>query len=391
MPRARVFELKRSVPQRSLPPCGGGTGRGVATGDEFAIITSRVDSAPFCSERIRVAARSPFDVTPLPVPPPQGGRERWGARLHSASIALAAAAALLSLSNNASAEPIEDFYKGKSINWILSAGAGGGYSSYAHVFAPYFSAHIPGKPTIIVQNMPGAGGIRAMVYLSSVAPKDGTTIGLVHSSVPFAPLYGIKGANFDPRKMEWVGSINAATGICVSWTASGITTWRDLFEKEFVVGGTGAGSQMETMPAMINKLFGTRIKVVSGYKGGNDVYLAMERGEVHGRCGGLKSSIKSTRPDWFPQKKVAVPVQIALERDPEFADSSALIEFTKDEKTRLILQLVLSPMDMDRPILLPPGTPPDKVAALRKAFSAAMKDPGLIAEAKKANIELEEI
>jgi tripartite-type tricarboxylate transporter receptor subunit TctC len=359
----------------------------VATGDEFAIITSRVDSAPFCSERIRVAARSSFDVTPLPVPPPQGGRERWGARLHSASIALAAAAALLSLSNNASAEPIEDFYKGKTINWILSAGAGGGYSSYAHVFAPYLSAHIPGKPNIVVQNMPGAGGIRAMIFLNNVAPKDGTTIGMVHSSVPYAPLYGIR----DPRRMSWIGSINAATGICVSWTASGITTWRDLFEKEFVVGGTGAGSQMETMPAMINKLFGTRIKVVSGYKGGNDVYLAMERGEVHGRCGGLKSSIKSTRPDWFPQKKVAVPVQIALERDPEFADSPALIEFTKDEKTRLILQLVLSPMDMDRPILLPPGTPPDKVAALRKAFSAAMKDPGLIAEAKKANIELEEI
>ncbi len=220
----------------------------------------------------------------------------------------------------ASAGSIEDFYKGKTVNWILSAGAGGGYSSYAHVFAPYLSAHIPGKPNIVVQNMPGAGGIRAMVYLSNVAPKDGTTIGLVHSSVPFAPLYGIRGANFDPRKMHWIGSINAASGICVSWTASGVTKWRDLFDKGFVVGGTGAGSQMETLPAMINKLFGTKIKIVSGYKGGNDVYLAMERGEVQGRCGGLKSSIKSTRPDWFPQKKVSVPIQIALKRDPEFPE-----------------------------------------------------------------------
>ena len=171
--------------------------------------------------------------------------------------------------------------------------------------------------------MPGAGGIRAMIYLQNVAPKDGTTIGLVHSSVPFAPLYGIKGANFDPRKMNWIGSINAATGICVSWTASGVTKWQDLFDKEYIVGGTGAGSQMETMPAMLNKLFGTKIKIVSGYKGGNDVYLAMERGEVQGRCGGLKSSIKSTRPDWFPKKKVSVPIQIALERDPEFPDSPA--------------------------------------------------------------------
>src|SRR5438094_8754424 len=122
---------------------------------------------------------------------------------------------------------------------------------------------------------------------------------------------------------------------------------------------------METVTAMINKLIGTRIKVLSGYKADNDVYLAMERGEVHGRCGGLKSSIKSTRPDWFPRKKVSVPIQIALERDPEFRDSPALIEFAKDEKTKQVLQLVLSPLEMDRPILAPPGTPPDRVAALR--------------------------
>jgi tripartite-type tricarboxylate transporter receptor subunit TctC len=291
----------------------------------------------------------------------------------------------------APAEPIADLYKGKQINWILSAGAGGGYSSYAHVFAGHFSAHIPGKPTIVVQNMPGAGGIRAMTYFASVAPKDGTTIGLVHSSVPFAPLYGIRGANFDPRQMHWIGSINAASGICVSWTASGITKWQDLFDKTFIVGGTGAGSQMETMPAMINKLFGTHIKIVSGYKGGNDVYLAMERGEVHGRCGGLISSIKSTRPDWFPQHKVSVPVQIALERDPEFPDSPALIEFAKDDKTRQVIQLVLAPLDMDRPILAPPGTPAPIVAALRKAFHETMTDPALKADAEKAHIDLKEV
>ncbi len=291
----------------------------------------------------------------------------------------------------AAADPIADFYKGKQITWILSAGAGGGYSSYANAFAPYFTAHIPGNPHIIVQNMPGAGGIRAMLYLQSVAPKDGTTIGLVHSSVPFAPLYGIKGANFDPRQMNWIGSINAATGICVSWTASGITTWQDLFDKNYIVGGTGAGSQMETMPAMLNKLFGTHIKVISGYKGGNDVYLAMERGEVNGRCGGLISSIKSTRPDWFPQKKVSVPVQIALERDPEFPDSPAVVEFAKDQRTKDVLQLILAPMGMDRPILAPPGTPPAMVAALRRAFHDTMRDPGFIAEAERQHLEIQEV
>jgi tripartite-type tricarboxylate transporter receptor subunit TctC len=291
----------------------------------------------------------------------------------------------------ADADPIADFYKGKQINWILSAGAGGGYSAYALAFAPHFAAHIPGNPHIVVQNMPGAGGIRAMMYLQSVAPKDGTTIGLVHSSVPFAPLYGIKGANFDPRQMNWIGSINAATGICVSWTASGVTTWQDLLSKEFIVGGTGAGSQMETMPAMLDKLFGTHIKVISGYKGGNDVYLAMERGEVQGRCGGLISSIKSTRPDWFPQKKVSVPIQIALERDPEFPNSPALIEFAKDQHTKDILELTLAPMGMDRPILAPPGTPSTIVAGLRKAFHETMSDPAFIAEAERQHLEIQDV
>ncbi|MPZ39863.1 MAG: hypothetical protein GEU95_17750 [Rhizobiales bacterium] len=304
---------------------------------------------------------------------------------------IAPLAALVCLSGTAAADPIADFYKGKNINWILSAGAGGGYATYAHAFAPFLSAHIPGKPHIVVQNMPGAGGIRAMLYLNSVAPKDGTTIGLVHSSVPFAPLYGTRGANFDPRQMQWIGSITSAFGICVSWATSGITKWEHMFEREFVVGGTGAGSQMETLPAMLKQLFGAKVKIVSGYKGGNDVYLAMERGEVHGRCGGLVSSIKSTRPDWFPEKKIAVPIQIALQRDEEFPDVPALIEFVKDERTRQILELILSPFEMDRPILAPPGTPPERVAALRKAFSAAMRDPGFIAEAQKQNIEIKEI
>src|SRR5262249_1899217 len=175
MPRVTALELRRPVPQRSLPPCGGGTGRGVATRAELAVVNSREDIAPPCAEWTSLAAHSVFAVTPLPVPPPPpgrlrpsstgyGGRERCGARLRNASIALAVAIALLGVSSTANADPIEDFYKGKTINWILSAGAGGGYSSYAHVLAPYLSAHIPGKPNIVVQNMPGAGGIRAMIY-----------------------------------------------------------------------------------------------------------------------------------------------------------------------------------------------------------------------------------
>jgi tripartite-type tricarboxylate transporter receptor subunit TctC len=291
----------------------------------------------------------------------------------------------------AAADPVADFYKGKQISWILSADAGGGYSSYANAFASHFSDHIPGKPKIIVQNMPGAGGIKAMNYLMSVAPKDGTTIGLVHSSVPFAPLYGISGASFDPRQMHWIGSINSAIGICVAWHTGQIKTWQDLLDKSYIVGTSGAGSQMETLPAMLNKLFDTKIKIISGYKGGNEVFLAMERGEVDGRCGGLVSSINSTRPDWFAEKKVVVPVVFAIERSPIFPDVPAIGELARDARTKQILQLVLSPLAMDRPILAPPGTPADKVAALRAAFHETMQDPAFIAEAQKHQLEINDV
>ena len=288
-------------------------------------------------------------------------------------------------------DPIADFYRGRQVSLVLSTGAGGGYASYGHAFAPFFSKHIPGNPNIVVQNMPGAGGIRAMQFFNTVAPRDGSVLGLVHSSVPFAPLYGIKGATFDPRTMNWIGSINSSEAICVSWAASGVTQWNDLYDKTYIVGGTGAGSQMETMPAMINKLFGTKIKIISGYTGGNDVYLAMERGEVHGRCGGLVSSINSTRPDWFGMKKVVVPIAVALDRNPRFPEAPAIIEYAKDERTKQILKLILFPLQMDRPLLAPAGVPPERVAALRKAFHAAMSDPAFIAEAERLSLEIGEV
>jgi tripartite-type tricarboxylate transporter receptor subunit TctC len=298
----------------------------------------------------------------------------------------------LALFGPLSAARAGDFYAGKQIDWILSAGAGGGYATYAQAFAPYLSAHIPGKPNIVIQNMTGAGGIRAMQYFYTNAPKDGTTIGLVHSSVPFAPLFGIKGANFDPRKMQWIGSLNATDAICVSWKVSGMTTWNDLLNKTFLVGSTGAGSQMETMPDMINQLFGTKMKVISGYTGGSDVYLAMERGEVQGRCGGgLVSSIRSTRPSWFDKHLITVPVVVSMRRNPLFPDAPALGELAKDQRTRDVLQLILVPNELDRPILAPPGVPADRIAILRTAFHDAMNDPGFIAQAAKEKLEIKEV
>jgi len=291
----------------------------------------------------------------------------------------------------ARADDVAEFYKARQISWILSADAGGGYAAYARALAPYLADHIPGRPNIVIQHLPGGGGLRAMNYLYAVAPRDGATIGLVHSSVPFAPLYDIRGAKFDPRPMGWIGSIATSRGVCVAWHTAQIATWQDLLDKEFIVGGSGAGSQMETIPALLNRLFGTRIKVISGYRGGNAIYLAMERGEVQGRCGGLVSSINATRPDWFTAGKVTVPIQVALSRNPQFPDVPAIVELARDERTRQVLQLVLAPEDMDRPILAPPGVPPERLAALRAAFHAAMNDPGFIAEARRQRLDIEEV
>ncbi len=289
------------------------------------------------------------------------------------------------------ADDVAEFYKGRQVSWILSADAGGGYAAYARAFAPYLADHIPGKPNIVIQHLPGGGGLRAMNHLYAAAPRDGATIGLVHSSVPFASLYGIRGAKFDPRPMGWIGSIATSRGVCVAWHTAQIATWQDLLDKEFIVGGSGAGSQMETIPALLNRLFGTRIKVISGYRGGNAIYLAMERGEVQGRCGGLVSSINATRPDWFAAGKVTVPIQVALKRNTQFPDVPAIAELARDERTRQILQLVLAPEDMDRPIVAPPGVPPERLAALRAAFHAAMNDPGFVAEAGRQHLDIEEV
>ena len=310
------------------------------------------------------------------------------ALLKGALSALAAGAAL-ALGGAHAAEG--DFYSGKQINWILSAGAGGGYSTYAQSFAPYLTKYLPGNPKIVVQNMPGAGGMRAMQYLSANAPKDGTVIGLVHSSVPFAPLFGLPGSTFDPRKFGWIGSLNAAGELCVAWHASGIRSWQDLKEKPFIVGGTGGGSQMETLPDAINRLFGTKIKIVSGYTGGSEVNLAIERGEIQGRCSVSVSSINSTRPEWFSAKKVTVPIQIALRRSHHFPDVPALLELAPDKRTHDILEVLLAYQDMDRPMLAPPGIPAERLELLRTAFHAGITDPAFLAEAQRLGLEIEEV
>jgi tripartite-type tricarboxylate transporter receptor subunit TctC len=265
----------------------------------------------------------------------------------------------------------------------------GGYAEYARTLADHMGAHIAGRPNFIVQSMPGAGGLLAANYLYAQAPADGLTIGVVHSSVPLTPLWGGKGVRFDTLKFNWVGAFDRVDGMCISWHASPIKTWQDMLTKEYTVGSSGAGSQMDTFPAILNKLFHTKMKVIGGYKDGTSVYLAMERGEVEGRCGGQLTVLKSTRPEWITGHKFNVPIMVADKRNAEFPDTPSIMEFVHDQRTRDQLDLILVTQTMDRPVMLPPGVPGARVKELRDAFDATMKDPAFRAEIEKKNLHID--
>jgi tripartite-type tricarboxylate transporter receptor subunit TctC len=281
-------------------------------------------------------------------------------------------------------------FKDKQIRVVMSTGVAGGYAAYARLLTQYIGNYLPGNPTsFVVQSMPGGGGLRATNWLYVQGSKDGTTLGLIHSTAPLAPLYGANGALYDPRNFAWIGSMNSAPGLCVAWHDSPIKTWQDMLEKPFIVGSSGAGSQMEVLPTMMNKYLGTKMKIIGGYQNGTDIFLAMERGEVQGRCGGLVTVIQLTHPDWFPEHKVAVPVQFAAKRNPMFPDSPTVMEFLKDAKARQVFELAFATQDMDRPFLTPPGVPEARVKEWRAAFAATMKDPAFNAQAKRENLDID--
>jgi tripartite-type tricarboxylate transporter receptor subunit TctC len=283
------------------------------------------------------------------------------------------------------------FFKGKTIRILLSAGVTGGYAEYARLLAQHMGDHLAGKPDFIVQSMPGAGGLLATNYLYSQAPQDGTTIGIVHSTVPLAPLFGTAGARFDALKFNWLGSLDRADGMCTAWHTSPIKTWADMLAKEFVVGSTGAGSQFSILPAMLNKLFGTRIKVINGYKDGGEIFQAMEKGEIEGRCSTQLTAIQSIRPQWLAERKLSVPILIGRARIAVFPDTPAVMEFAKDASTRAQLELMLLTQDMDRPALLPPGVTAERVAQLRTALFATMADPAFVTAAHNMHLHLDPV
>jgi tripartite-type tricarboxylate transporter receptor subunit TctC len=312
-------------------------------------------------------------------------------RLASIVVAICLASCLAPAPACAQAQESAPFYRGKTIRIVISTGVAGGYAEYARVIAEHMGRHIAGNPSFIVQSMPGAGGLQAANYLFTQAAQDGTTIGIVHSSVPLAPLWGSKGVRFDTLKFNWLGSLDRVDGMCISWNASPIKTWADMLTTEMTVGSSGAGSQMETYPAILNKLFGTKIKVIAGYKDGVAVYIAMERGELDGRCGGQLTVIKSTRPHWLTERKIQVPILIAQKRSPEFPDTPTVLEFVKDEPTRQQLDLVMLTQGLDRPVMLPPGVPAERVRELRAAFDSTIADGAFRADIERRNLHIDPV
>ena len=307
------------------------------------------------------------------------------AALRTSGIALGLA---LAVSASAHAQPAADFYKGKTIEMHIGYTAGGGYDVYGRIVARHMSKHIPGNPQIVPKNTPGAGSLRAANWLYAAAPKDGTAIATVARGAAFDPLLGVTAAQFDGNKFNWIGSANDEVSVCVSWKDSGITTYEDLLTKELVVGGTGPTADTDQFPKVMNAVLGTKMKLIPGYPGGNDISMALERGEVKGRCAWSWSSVISTRMNWYKEKTVHVLIQLALQKHPDLPDVPLIMDLAKTEEQRQILTLVFARQTMGRPFMAPPGVPADRVAILRKAFMDTMKDTEFLAEAEKGQIEI---
>jgi tripartite-type tricarboxylate transporter receptor subunit TctC len=288
----------------------------------------------------------------------------------------------------AHAQSPADFYKDRNIDLYIGYSAGGAYDLYARVIGRHMGAHIPGGPTLVPKNLEGAGSLRLANYLYRVAPQDGSAFGTIGRGIAFDPLLIGQGDAFDAQKFSWIGSANNEVSVCVAMQGSGITTFEDLFTKELTVGGTGTSADTDQFPRVLNGVLGTHFKIVEGYPGGNDVLLAMERGEVKGRCGWSWSSVKSTRQAWLNDKKMSVLVQLSLSRHPELPDVPLISDFAKTDEQRQILKMVFARQVMGRPYLAPPNLPPDRLATLRQAFMDTMGDKDFLAEAAKVELEV---
>jgi len=281
------------------------------------------------------------------------------------------------------------FYRGKTVTILVGYGPGGGYDTYARTLAAHLGTQIPGNPTVIVQNMPGAGSILSANHLFTAAPKDGTMIGTFGRGLPYTELIGQPEAKFKSAEFNWIGSMNDEVSVCVARSDAPVKKFADVFTTPLKIGATGPDDDTGFFPRFLNGLLGTKFELVTGYKGGNDVNLALERGEIQGRCGFSWSSLVSTKPQWLKDKFVTLLVQMSLAKHPDIPkDVPLIMDYAKTDEQRQLFEVIFSRQTMGRPFAAPPGVPAERVAALRTAFDKTMADPAFKADAAKAKQEL---
>jgi hypothetical protein len=297
------------------------------------------------------------------------------------------AAAQTTLAAPARAADGSPFFAGKTVRILVGFSAGGGYDIYARELGRYLGRHIPGNPSIVVQNMVGAGSLKAVNFLYNAAPRDGTVLATFARGIVFEPLIGhLDGAQFDAPKFNWIGSVSNEVGVCAINTSRGIFTWQDMLTKKTLIGASGAGADSDVFPIVLRNLFQLPMRVVTGYPGGNDLNLAMERGEIDGRCGWSWTSIVSLKRDWLVNKQIQITLQIALAKHEDLPDVPLIMDLVPDPRRDAALKLIVSRQSIARPFAAP--VPPERIETLRQAFDATMHDPDFLAEMRSQTLEV---
>ena len=298
---------------------------------------------------------------------------------------LLTALTLVAGAHAATAQSVADFYKGKTVTILVGSDVGGGYDLTARTLAHYLARHVPGRPNIIVQNKPGASSIVASNYVYEIAPRDGTVIAAVQRPIPFQTLFGDTGVRFDVRKMQWLGSTTNELGVVVAWHTAPQQTADDLFRSEMVIGGTGPATDPELFPRAMNRVLGTRFRIVSGYPGQAQIALAMERGEIEGSGNWSFSDIEKGHPDWIAEKKIRMLLQLGLARSPSpvLRDVPLILDIARNPAERHVFEILMGMKTLGRPYFVAPGVPKERADALREAFMATMRDPDFLEEAMR--------
>jgi tripartite-type tricarboxylate transporter receptor subunit TctC len=303
----------------------------------------------------------------------------------SAALAALALACLAPAPARAQAGPS---LAGKNVQMLIGFGAGGGYDLWGRVVARHIGQHLPGNPTVVPQNMPGAGSFVAANNIYNLAPKDGSVMGIIARDAALGPITGAVGARFDPTKITWLGTPTTETNVCIANSTSKVKTLKDLYDKELIVGDTGVGTGTHSYPKALNALLGMKFKIIAGFPASSDVFLAMERGEVDGICESL-DSVSGKRPDWIPSRKVTILFQGGATPNPELKDVPFVADLARNPDDRLAIEFLYAGQGIGRPFVAPPDMPADRLKMVRDAFSATMKDPEFLEDAKRNMLDVE--